>query len=481
MSDLVEAVHQKRRGLDGGLREAFLRTHDMKDPPFRFPRVFQAGESIGELLLKPLHSFLSLQFSGGLLILCLTAVALYLANSSFGDAYERLWRTPLSVGAYGSTLAKPLHFWINEGLMTLFFFVVGLEIKREILIGELASFSKAALPLAAAVGGMVVPAGIYYLLNPDGITARGWAIPMATDIAFSIGVLTLLGSRVPRSLAVFLAALAIVDDLGAVAVIAIFYTAQISILHLQITAGLLLVLVIINVLGYRQPMLYVVLGFLVWLEISLSGIHSTVAGILVALTIPARSKCGTDEFLTSARSVLDKFACADECGFSVYTDREHQEAIRRMKRLCRAVEPPLLSIEHVLTPWVVFGIVPLFALANAGVPLAADAFLKAFASPSPLGVFLGLVVGKQLGVFSASWLAVRIGLAELPEGVSWSQLYGCAVLCGIGFTMSIFIADLAFAGTPFLEPAKLGILSASAASLSLGLTILLLVRQGQRG
>jgi NhaA family Na+:H+ antiporter len=446
----------------------------MNQPPLRFRRVYRSGERLGELLLKPVHSFLSLQFAGGLLIVAMTAIALLWANSSFHELYEKVWTTPLSVAVHGRTLDKPLHFWINEGLMTLFFFVVGLEIKREILIGELASFRKAALPVTAALGGMIVPAGIYHLLNPFGESARGWAIPMATDIAFSIGVLTLLGSRVPRSLTVFLSALAIADDLGAVAVIAVFYTSNISLFYLQITALLMLVLVGINVLGYRELGPYLVVGCLVWLAVYLSGVHSTIAGILVAMAIPARSRYDTDTFQEAGVQIFDELSCRGDCGFSAYTNPEHHEAIRRMVRLCRAVEPPLLRVEHSLGPWVMYAIVPVFALANAGLNLEPAAFKAAMQSPTALGVFLGLVLGKQVGVFAASWLATRTGLTELPENVTWLHLYGCAILCGIGFTMSIFIADLAFAHSPFLAQAKAGILLASAVSVCLGLAVLLL-------
>lgn len=426
----------------------------------------------------PVHTFVSRQVSGGLLILVMTVVALVWANSSWSEAYESLWHTHLSLGFRGRALNQPLHFWINEGLMTLFFFVVGLEIKREILIGELASFRKAALPLAAAVGGMAAPALIYYALNPSDLALRGWAIPTATDIAFTVGVLTVLGSRVPRSLTVFLVALAIVDDMGAVLIIALFYTAQISFVYLKITVVLLLILAIVNVLGYRRPFLYVVLGCLVWGTVYLSGLHSTVAGILVALTIPARSRCNTDVFVAGARNLLDRFECAGPCGYSVYTNADHQDAVRELESLCVAVEPPLLRIEHILSPVVVFAVVPIFALANAGVHLSLDSFTKAFSASPTLGVFLGLVVGKQLGILAASWLATRIGIAEMPAGASWLQIYGCAILCGIGFTMSIFIADLAFAQTPLLDLAKIGILSASAVSFLFGLIVLFV---GSRG
>lgn len=438
----------------------------------RLGRILTVGESVGELLLKPVQTFVSLQFSGGLLILLVAAVALFWANSPWAESYEHLWETQIALGVHSNFLNKPIHFWINDGLMSLFFFVVGLEIKREVLIGELASVRKAALPVAAAVGGMLVPAAIYYGLNPVGVAARGWAIPMATDIAFTIGVLTILGSRVPHSLTIFVTALAIADDLGAVLVIALFYTTGISVFYLKITAMLMFVLVLFNILGFRRPVPYIVMGCLVWLSVYLSGVHSTVAGILVALTIPARSVFDTDAFLSAMRGVLDKFECSGQCGFTVYTDPDHEGMIRKMQSLCRAVDPPLLRLEHYLSPWVVFGVVPVFALANAGVHLDVSSLVSAVTSAQPLGIILGLFAGKQIGILLASWLAIRFGLAELPEGASWPQLHGCAILCGIGFTMAIFIADLAFAGTDLLENTKIGILVASLLSLAVGLITL---------
>ncbi len=290
----------------------------MKDPFFLDPRFYKAGESPGELLLRPVHTFISRQVSGGILIVVMTIVALGWANSVWSGWYELLWRTEFTVGARGQALDKPLHFWINEGLMTLFFFVIGLEIKREILVGELASFRKAVMPVTAALGGMAAPAMIFYLMNPSGTAVRGWAIPTATDIAFTLGVLTILGAKVPRSLTVFLAALAIADDLGAVALIAFFYTTEISVFHLQVTGALVFILVIINVLGYHSSLPYLLVGCFVWLAVYLSGVHSTVAGILVALTIPARARCDTNSFIRRARALLEKFQCDGPCG-TVFT------------------------------------------------------------------------------------------------------------------------------------------------------------------
>ena len=445
----------------------------MRKPEQLFRPIFSYGESLGELILRPVNTFIALQVSGGILTLAATIAALILANSALVDVYDKILHNHISISVVGRTLDKPIHFWINEGLMTVFFFVVGLEIKREILVGELASLRRSLLPIAAAIGGMVVPALIYISMN-TGEALKGWAVPVATDIAFTIAALTLLRSHIPHSLTIFVAALAIVDDLGAVLIIALFYTSQISTEFLWITALLFLLLGTINFLGYKKPLPYIVLGCLVWFTAYLSGIHSTIAGVLVAMSIPARSKSNTDQFLGGAYGLLDQFECAGSCGYSIYTNVEHQEAVRKLETLCRAVEPPLLRIQNTLNPWVINGIIPLFALANAGVEVSLQSLGEAFRSSSSLGVFAGLFFGKQIGIFAASWIAVRSGLAQLPSGTSWFQLYCCAILCGTGFTMSIFIADLAFKGSELLSLTKLSILMASTLSLVVGLTFLYL-------
>ncbi len=401
-----------------------------------------------------------------------TIIALIWINSSVSESYNKLLHTHFELKGDWFTLDTSVHFWINEGLMTIFFFVVGLEIKREILIGELASFKQAALPVAAAIGGMVAPALIYYVLNPAGPAAKGWGIPMATDIAFTIGALTLLGSRVPHSLKVFLAALAIVDDLGAVLVIAIFYTPSINQSHLLQAVFLFSILVSFNILGYRRALPYVFIGVLVWIEVFLSGFHTTVAGILVAFTIPARSKYDTDTFLAQLAELLEQFRCAGKCGFSIYTNEEHLNAVRSIERLCRMVEPPLHRIEAIVHPWVVFVVVPIFALANAGIVLDWGKLWTVIQTPPSLGILLGLLVGKQVGITLASWLAIKSGLAAMPKDANFGQIYGGAILCGIGFTMSIFIADLAFGRTELLYSAKAGILLASLLSFLLGFGVL---------
>ncbi len=415
---------------------------------------------------------MSLQAAGGIVILLATIIALWWINSGYAEWYERLLDARIVVGSNGFRLDKPLEFWINEGLMTIFFFAVGLEIKREILVGELASYRKAALPLIAALGGMVVPAFIFFLFNPSGPAAKGWGIPMATDIAFTLGALTLLGRRIPRSLVVFLVALAIVDDLGAVLVIALFYSAQISFFYLEVALLVFLVLVVINILGYHSPLPYIFLGCLVWLGMSLSGVHSTVAGILVAMTIPARSRIETDKFLRRAKELLVHFARVGNFGSTIYTNSEHQAAVRTLGGLCNSVEPPLLRIEHALNPWVVFMVVPIFALANAGVSIEWSGLSYILTRPLSLGITLGLVLGKQIGIFTSAWIAVKSGLSGMPAGAKFYHLFGGSILCGIGFTMSLFIADLAFDRIAMLDTAKVSILAGSLISFMIGMPVL---------
>ncbi|MBI5249612.1 MAG: Na+/H+ antiporter NhaA [Desulfomonile tiedjei] len=451
------------------------------NPNFLQRRIYDRGESLGKLLARPFYTFASLEAAGGILILLAAACALIWVNSGLTELYEHLWNIHASIGVNGFVLDHSLHFWINDGLMAVFFFVVGLEIKREILVGELTSFRKAALPVAGAVGGMVVPALIYLAFNQADQPVKGWGIPMATDIAFVMGAITLLGPRAPHSLGVFLAALAIADDLGAVLVIALFYTANISADHLALAAILLLIMVVVNFLGFRRPLPYVILGAFVWLFVHLSGVHSTVAGVLVAMTFPARSRYDTDTFLGRVRRVLEDFECGGKCGYSMYTNEEHQSAVRKLESLCVSVDPPLQRVEHLMHPWAVFLIMPLFALANAGVTLDWSTIKDSFQNPISLGIMLGLFFGKQIGVTLAAWLAARSGLAELPRGVTFRQIYGGSVLCGIGFTMSLFIASLAFDASSLLDTAKVGIFVGSLVSFVVGYVILYVGSSGAWG
>ncbi len=412
-------------------------------------------------ILSPFQRFAETESSGGIVLILCTAAALAWANSPWAQSYLHLWETEvaLEVGAWRVT--HSLHHWINDGLMAVFFFLVGLEIKREVLVGELASVKRAALPIAAAMGGMVVPALVYTALNAGGPGAPGWGIPMATDIAFALGVLALLGPRVPLPLKVFLAALAIVDDIGAVVVIAVFYTAAISWTALGVAGLVLAALLVLNRMGARHPGAYLLLGVVMWAAFLKSGVHATVAGVLTAMTIPARTRIDTGQFLERGRALLDDFE--DECtqrGGDVLTNAGQQSAIQAMESACEAAQSPLQRIEHDLGPWVAFGIIPLFALANAGVALTGD-LSAALAHPVTLGVLLGLVVGKPVGITLFSWLAVRSGVAARPHGVSWRAIHGVSWLGGIGFTMSLFVTALAFPGGEMVTESKVGILGAS--------------------
>jgi NhaA family Na+:H+ antiporter len=376
---------------------------------------------------------------------------------------------PVTIGPAGAALTLSVHAWVNDALMSIFFFLVGLEIKREFLVGELASRRTATLPIAAALGGMVVPAILYASVNAGGPSGSGWGIPMATDIAFALGILALLGGRVPIGLKVFLAALAIVDDLGAVLVIALFYTPHFAWTPLAWAGGILAVLVVLNRMGARRTTTYAVLGILLWLAVLASGVHATVAGVLLALAVPARTRIDEDEFMRRAAASLDDFRAASTEDTSLLTNRGQQEAVHALVSAVDEAQAPLQRMEHALQGVVAFIILPLFALANAGVPLAGSGALR---NSIALGIVLGLVVGKPLGITLASWLAVRSGLADLPAGVGWRALHGAAWLGGIGFTMSLFIAGLAFADAAHLDTAKLGILAASLVAGSIGWLLL---------
>lgn len=404
--------------------------------------------------------FARIEAAGGILLLACAVVALVWANSPFRDHYARLWASIVTVGAGPLDISKPLLLWINDGLMAVFFFVVGLEIKREVLVGELASPKQAALPLAAAVGGMVVPAAFYAAANWGGIGLSGWGIPMATDIAFALGVLALLGPSVPIALKIFLTALAIVDDLGAVLVIALFYTAEISWISLGVGGVFLLGLIVANYLSLRSPLVYALLGAGLWVAFLKSGVHATIAGVLVALTIPVRQRIDSNFFQERANHLMALYARGAEPGESTPTPRQ-RDVVHGLEEACADVQTPLARLEHLLHPWVAFFIMPVFALANAGVVLSGDMLGMAFGSAVTWGVILGLVLGKQLGVMLFAWIAVKNGWAIMPTGVTWRQIYGVAWLTGIGFTMSLFIGGLAFDTALLLDSAKIGILVAS--------------------
>ena len=430
-------------------------------------------------VLGPFERFAARESSGGIVLLACAILAMAWANSPWARSYEAFQHAPLLIGI-GSWRAEmtSLHL-INDGLMAVFFFVVGLEIKRETLVGELNSLRKAALPLAGALGGMLAPALLYLALNTGGPGAPGWGVPMATDIAFALGVLALLGERVPVALKVFLAALAIADDIGAILVIAVFYSHGVNWGALAMAAGLLLTSMAANRAGVRSTWVYAIVGVAVWAAVLKSGVHATVAGVLLAFTIPTRTLVNDSQFMSRARRALDEFDQAlsdvpDGLATQVLTNEQSQEALHRLERLTEAAQPPLHRLEHGLHGVVAFVVMPLFALANGGVRLGGDEAALVM-NPVTLGVMLGLVVGKPLGITLFAWLAVRLGLAARPSRASWAGLHGVSWLGGIGFTMSLFIAGLAFRtpnAEPLLTAAKLGILGSSAIAGLIGYFVL---------
>ena len=424
-----------------------------------------------EKLTYPIQEFLHQQASGGILLIIATVIALAWANSPFADSYHHLWHTYIKIDVGGIGLNYSLHHWINDGLMVIFFFVVGLEIKREMLVGELSTAKKAALPIAAALGGMIFPALIYTVFNLGSESASGWGIPMATDIAFVVGILALLGNRVPLALKIFILALAIVDDLGAVLVIAIFYTSNISLTSLMIAGGLIVLLIAMNRLGVRNLLVYTFVGIALWLAFLKSGVHATVAGVLLAFTIPVSSRINTMKFKKETESLIKEFDNAGEHGEDVLTNSERLSIVDQIENNCEKILTPLQRFEHGLHPWVSFFIMPVFALANAGVTIGSG-LSSALTHPVSIGIILGLFIGKQIGIFGFSYLAVKLKLASEPEGVSWKKIYAASVLAGIGFTMSLFIANLAFNSPELLNISKVGILTGSLLSGIVGFIIL---------
>ena len=422
-------------------------------------------------LLSPFQEFFHQEASSGILLIVATIIALVWANSPWAESYVLLWESKLTISIGSLGISKDLLHWINDGLMAVFFFVVGLEIKREVLVGELSSPRQAVLPIVAAIGGMVLPAGFYLLFNSSGPAQAGWGIPMATDIAFALGVLSLLGKRVPLSLKIFLTAVAIVDDLGAVLVIALFYTSKIVWFSLFIAALFLVLLIVTNRLGVRNPLVYALLGIGMWVAFLQSGVHATIAGVLLAMTIPVRTRINTEEFFTHASYFLEDFRRHGKPGESVLTNKHQRAAIMAIEVAAEHAQTPLQRFEHILHPWVSYFIMPVFALANAGVQLKSD-LLSVFVQPVTLGIMAGLVLGKQIGVFLAGFLAVKLKWSDLPSGMTWRRLYGLSWLAGIGFTMSLFIASLAFGDSEFLSSAKTGILIASLVSGTAGAVIL---------
>ncbi|MBG0790665.1 MAG: Na+/H+ antiporter NhaA [Desulfovibrionaceae bacterium] len=422
-------------------------------------------------VLMPFQVFFRSKTTGGILLIICAVTALVWANSPWSGYYEALWHTQCTVGFGPAVLSKSLHHWINDGLMAVFFFVVGLEIKREFKVGELSTRSQAVLPLAGAIGGMVVPALIYVSITAGTDALAGWGVPMATDIAFALGILSLLGDRVPYQLKIFLTAVAIVDDIGGILVIALFYTSSISMWMLILAAALLLVAFIGNRMGIRTPIFYAAIGCVVWLAVLKSGVHSTVAGVAMAFMIPARTRCNPEAFINNATNILDDYLLSARPGSSVLTNSAMHSALLSMQFITTSAQTPLQRLEHALHPLVDFAIMPIFALANAGVVLGGD-LGTALTSPVTLGTLLGLVLGKPIGIT----LAV-VGIAKVsggyPKGMRFGHFLGAGMLGGIGFTMSLFIAALAFDGAPgLLTGSKTAILLASLLSGLVGYLLL---------
>jgi NhaA family Na+:H+ antiporter len=474
--ELQEGVYAER------VREDFLsgvRSGANATPTFFIDDLRYDGawdlESLMEAIEKPLgrrvsslaQEFTRLAASGGIVLLIATLVALLWANSPWSPAYFRFWETELAFSLGGFTFSESLLEWVNEALMVIFFFVVGLEIKREVTAGELGSPRRAAMPIAAALGGMVTPALFYLAFNAGGPGAPGWGIPMATDIAFTLGLLTLLGNRVPFSLKVFFTALAIADDLGAVLVIAIFYTAGISWVSLAVGAVFLLALIGLNRARVYATLPYALLGIGLWLAFLQSGIHPTIAGVLLALTIPTRSPPNTRVLLAQVVSLLQGFDLPSE--WRAEPDSQRQATLNTLEVVADRMRSPAQRLEHDLNPWTTYLILPLFALANAGVVLSGEgAGQPSLFDPIGVGILFGLVLGKPLGISLFSWLAVRLGWAELPSGVGWPQLFSASWLAGIGFTISLFITNAAFPDPALQATAKLAILTASLLAAGLG-------------
>lgn len=420
-------------------------------------------EKAFESILTPIEEFIHRQTTSGILLMICAVVALVIANSPLHDAYEKLLHVEAGLGVGPYHFSMSLHHWINEALMALFFLVMGLELKRELLVGELSSLRQALLPIMAAIGGMVIPALGYYIFNTSGHTANGWGIPMATDIAFAIGALSLLGARVPKSLITFLIALAIVDDLGAVAVIAVFYTDALNMQAAILAIFFSLLLLSLNMGGIRHSLPYAIVGMLLWAAMLATGIHATIAGIIVAFTIPIRPKFKPEHFINRVKDITLKMQKSVITNPDVIHNNRFRSLVSSLGDGVYRVQAPAQRAEHILHLPVAYLVIPIFALANAGIPVDFAGMGQYMSDPVTLGVLVGLLLGKPIGIFGFTWFTVKMGWAELPAELNMNHVLGVGFLGGIGFTMSIFIADLGFAGLPRdLLMAKTGILLASA-------------------
>lgn len=423
-------------------------------------------------VINPLSAFISNSIMGGVVLLIAAVIAIILANSPFSEAFLGFWKHKISIGIDDKLfLNYDLQHWVNDGLISIFFFVLGLELKREIVGGQLSGFRNAVLPVAVGLGGMLFPALIFLLFNPGESTSHGWGIPMATDIAFALGVLHLLGKRVPTSVKIFLTAFGIIDDLGAILVIALFYTADISFVNLGIGLAFLLVLILANKAGVRNTMFYGIVGIgFVWLPFLLSGVHATIAAVLVAFTIPANTKFNEIQFLSRNKKYAGKFDSADITDSSTVT-KEQLLILKKIKSTAKNAMTPLQRLEYSMHPLVSFVVMPIFALANAGVALDID--LETLLSNNIcIGIIAGLLIGKIIGIFGFTYLMVKTKISNLPRGMTINHLFGVSIISGIGFTMSIFITSLAYSDPEFVTQAKIGIFIASIIGGTAGYMIL---------
>lgn len=425
-------------------------------------------QALAERAFLALERFLHIEAVSGVVLLAATLVALIWANSSFADSYHHLWHTPLSVGFGNFTVSHPLHFWVNDALMTIFFLVVGMEIRREMHEGALASFSQATLPIIAALGGVAAPAIIFIAFNNEPAQIHGWAIPTATDIAFAIGVLALLGRSIPSNVRIFLLALAIIDDIIAVLIIAVFYSGGLDFSGFLIAGLGVAAVLMFQALGFSSAFTYVLPGAVVWFGMLKTGAHPTLAGVILGLLTPVRSKPLLDYPLSLAKKAIQDI---DQKAFhGVVKEASIGESLKQLQMAQRELLPPVVRVQSALHPWVAFGIMPLFALANAGVSFGGADWSNPEVTSVMLGVLVALVAGKPIGILIASSLAVCLGLCRLPDEVNWQGITLIGLLAGIGFTMSIFIAMLAFEQQHLIEAAKLGVLFGSIVAAVLGLT-----------
>lgn len=418
------------------------------------------------------QNFFNTIANGGFLLLFASIAALLWSNIS-PEGYAHFWHQEFTLTIGSASLSHSLAHWVNDGLMTLFFFTVGLEIKREMLVGALSDPRRAALPIAAAAGGMIFPALIYWWFNGGASSMSGWGIPIATDIAFSLAILSTLGRRIPFGIRIFLTAFAIADDLGAILVIALFYTPQIHMSYLLGGIGVCAVLFVMNRFWVKNPLGYLVMGLILWYMVAHSGLHATITGVIVSMFIPAKSHYNTDVFMKMVRERLERIKCdGDECGYTIMVNRTHLDAVHSINVACSSVETPLQRMEHAMEPWVAYLILPLFALANAGVVLGALDLGAAATHPVTLGVILGLALGKPVGITLFTWLTTKILRINLITGATWSMILGVGFLGGIGFTMSLFIGALSFTEPVYQEYAKIGIIGGSLISGILGYAVL---------